>query len=102
MLASQIWTCHKSLCLSVFRMDESSFALVYGTEVVLPKEASLPTITTLIAEDVKENRKQLERNLDLLEEVQECAQLEEQLTNIKPKNYTIRRQRLGDSLKENV
>ena len=42
---------------------------------VLPTEVGLPTITTLIAKDAKKNRKQLARNLDLLEEVRECAQI---------------------------
>ena len=30
--------------------DETPFALVYGTEAVLPTEAGLPTITILVAE----------------------------------------------------
>ena len=48
-------------------------ALVFGTEVVLPIEVGLPTLTTLVAENVEENQWQLARNLDLLEEVRECA-----------------------------
>ena len=55
--------------------EETPFALVYGTEAVLPTEAGLPTITTLIAENGEENQRQLARNLDLLEEVRECAQI---------------------------
>ena len=55
--------------------EETPFALVYGTEVVLPTEAGLPKITTLIVENVEENRRQLARNLDLLKEVRECAQI---------------------------
>ena len=35
--------------------DETPFALVYGTEVVLPTEAELPTITNLVVEKAKEN-----------------------------------------------
>ena len=53
--------------------DESPFALVYGIEAVLMMEAGLPTITTLVAEDSEENQRQLARNLDLLEEIRECA-----------------------------
>ncbi len=49
--------------------DESPFALVYMTEIVLSTKAGLPTITTLVAKDVEENQRQLARNLDLLEEV---------------------------------
>ena len=49
--------------------DETPFALVYGTEAVLLTEAGLSTITTLIADNVEENQRQLGRNLDLLEEV---------------------------------
>ena len=55
--------------------DESPFALVFGTEVLLPTEAGLPILTTMIAENVEENQQQLTRNLDLLEEVRECAQI---------------------------
>ncbi|KAL5540659.1 hypothetical protein UlMin_042851 [Ulmus minor] len=55
--------------------DELPFALVYGTEAVLSTEANLPTITTLVAEDVEENQSQLARNLDFLEEVREYAQI---------------------------
>ena len=49
--------------------NKSPFALVYETEAVLPMEAGLLTITTLVVEDVEENQRQLARNLDLLEEV---------------------------------
>ena len=56
-------------------MDESPFSLVLGTEVVLPTEAGLPTLTTLVAENIEENQRQLTRNLDLLKEVRECAQI---------------------------
>ena len=58
--------------------DESPFALVFGTEAVLPAEAGLPTLTTLttlVAKNIEENQRQLTRNLDLLEEVRECAQI---------------------------
>ena len=55
--------------------DESPFALVFGTEAVLPTEAGLPTLTTLVAENIEENQRQLTRNLDLLEEVREYAQI---------------------------
>ena len=49
--------------------DESQFALVFRTEVVLPTEAVLPTLLL----KTEENQRQLVRNLDLLEEVRECA-----------------------------
>ena len=55
--------------------DESPFALVFGIETVLPTEEGLPTSTTLVAEDVVENQKQLERNLDLLEDVRKCVHI---------------------------
>ena len=41
--------------------DESLFALVFGTETVLPTKARLPTLTTLVAENVEKNQRQLER-----------------------------------------
>ena len=56
-------------------IDESTLALVFGTEVVLPIEVGLPTLMTLVAKKVEENQRQLTRNLDLLEEVRECAQI---------------------------
>ena len=34
--------------------DETPFTLVYGTEAILPIEAGLPIITTLVAENVEE------------------------------------------------
>ena len=55
--------------------NKTPFVLVYGTKAVLPTEAGLLTITTLIAENVEENKRQLAKNLDLLEEVRECAQI---------------------------
>ena len=36
--------------------DESPFALVFGMKVVLPTEAGLPTLTTMVAENVEENQ----------------------------------------------
>ena len=38
-------------------------------------EAGLPTLATLAAENTEENQRQLARNLDLLEEVRERAQI---------------------------
>ena len=55
--------------------DESPFALVFGTEAVLPTKAGLPTLTTMVAENLEENQCQRTRNLDLLEEVRERAQI---------------------------
>ena len=40
---------------------ESPFALVLGIEAVLPTEAELPTITTMVAENIEENQRQLAR-----------------------------------------
>ena len=37
--------------------DESPFVLVFGTEAVLPTEAGLPTLTTLVAENIEENQR---------------------------------------------
>ena len=34
---------------------ESLFAVVFGTKVMLPAEAGLPTLTTLVAENVEQN-----------------------------------------------
>ena len=56
-------------------IDESPFALVFRIEVVLPIEAGLPTLTTMVVENVEENQRQFARNLDLPEEVRECDQI---------------------------
>ena len=56
-------------------IDESPFALVFGMEAVLPTEAGLLTLTTMVVENLQENQRQLARDLDLLEEVRECAQI---------------------------
>ena len=52
---------------------QNSFCIIYGIEAVLPTEAGLTTISTLIVENTEEKQRQLMRNLDLLEEVRECA-----------------------------
>ena len=54
---------------------KTPFSLVYGIEAILPTEVGLLTITTLIVENAEENQRPLARNLDLLEEVRECAQI---------------------------
>lgn len=56
-------------------MDESPFALIFGMETVLPTKIGLPILTTLVVENIKENQRELTRNLDLLKEVRECAQI---------------------------
>lgn len=43
--------------------------------MVLPTEAGLPTLTTLVVENVEENQWQLAKNLDMLKEVRECTQI---------------------------
>ena len=35
----------------------------------------MPTLTTMVSENLEENQCQLTRNLDLLEEVRKCAQI---------------------------
>ena len=56
-------------------IDETHFTFVYGTEAILPTKAGLLTITTLVVENAEENKRQLAKNLDLLEEVRECTQI---------------------------
>ena len=57
-------------------MDESPFALVFRTKAVLPTEARLSSLTTMVAKNIEENQCQLTKNLDLLEEVQDVLRLE--------------------------
>ncbi|XP_062118570.1 uncharacterized protein LOC133832212 [Humulus lupulus] len=54
---------------------ESPYAMVYGTEAIIPTEVGLPTLRTEIAFDQTTNNIQLLHNLDLLEEVRTVAQL---------------------------
>ena len=37
-------------------INESPFAFVFGTEAVLPTEAGLPTLTTMVTKNVEENQ----------------------------------------------
>ena len=53
---------------------EFPFSLVYGTEAVIPIEARLSTLMTLIAKNVEENQRHLAKNVDMLEEIRECMQ----------------------------
>ena len=55
--------------------NESHFALVFRIEVVLPIKAGLPTLTTMVAENIEKNQRQLTRNMDLLEKVRECTHI---------------------------
>ncbi|XP_062074931.1 uncharacterized protein LOC133778936 [Humulus lupulus] len=54
---------------------ESPYAMVYGTEAIIPTEVGLPTLRTEIASNQTTNNVQLLHNLDLLEEVRTVAQL---------------------------
>ena len=82
-------------------IDETPFALVYGTEAILPTEAGLPTITTLIAENEEENQRQLAKNIDLLEEVYECAQIRRAAYQHKARAFYDKRQNSGVSSEGN-
>ncbi|XP_059654828.1 uncharacterized protein LOC132301603 [Cornus florida] len=51
---------------------ESPFAMAYGSEVVIPTEAAIPTLrTSLLLEG--NNSQQLEHSLDLLDEKRDAA-----------------------------
>ncbi|XP_062100048.1 uncharacterized protein LOC133805917 [Humulus lupulus] len=54
---------------------ESPYAMVYGTEAIIPTEVGLPTLRSEIASDQTTNNIQLLHNLDLLEEIRTVAQL---------------------------
>ena len=55
--------------------DESPFALVFRMEAVLSTKVALPTLTTMVVENLEENQRQLTINLYLLEEIREYAQI---------------------------
>ena len=65
-LPKVLWAQHTTKKIAI---DESPFTLVYETEEILTREASLLPLATLIVEDAEENQRQLARNLDLLVEV---------------------------------
>ena len=75
-------------------MDETPFALVYGSKAVVQTEAGLPKITTLVAENVEENQRQLARNLDLLEEVRENAPIRKATYQHKARAFYDKREKL--------
>ena len=52
---------------------ETPFAMVYGTEVVIPTEIGLPTLHTDIVDKPEINQNQLLLNLDLAEETRQIA-----------------------------
>ena len=79
--------------------DETPFTLVYGTETILPTKVGLPMITTLIAENAEENQRQLARNLDLLEEVRECAQIRRAAYQHKARAFYDKREKLRRFIK---
>ena len=60
-------------------------------KVVLLIEARLPTLTTLVVEDVEENQRQLTRNLNFLEEVRECAQIRKTTYHHKARAFMTKR-----------
>ena len=64
---------------------------MYGSEAVLPTEAGLPTSKTLVAEHEKKNQGQLAKNLDLIEEVRECAQIRRAAYQQKMRSYFNKR-----------
>ena len=66
---------------------ETPFSLVYGSEAVLPTEAGLPTSKTLVVEHEKKNQGQLAKNLDLIGEVRECAQIRRAAYQQKMRSY---------------
>ena len=70
---------------------ETPFSLVYGSEAVLPTEAGLPTAKTLVAEHEKRNQQQLAKNLDLVEEMRECAQIRRAAYQQKTRSYFNKR-----------
>ena len=54
---------------------ETLFAMVYGTEAVIPTEIGLPTLRTSIADKLEVKQNQLLLNLDLAEETRQIAQI---------------------------
>ena len=62
-------------CQRCYRLSEpprkellmSLHSLMFGTKAVIPTEAGLQTLTTLVVEDIEGNQRKLARNLDLLE-----------------------------------
>ena len=56
-------------------IGETPFAMVYGTEAVIPTEIGLPTLRSDVADMLDVNQNQLLLNLDLAEETRKIAQI---------------------------
>ncbi|XP_062080706.1 uncharacterized protein LOC133785493 [Humulus lupulus] len=54
---------------------ESPYAMVYGTEAIIPTEVGLPTLWMEIASDLTANNVQLTHNLNFLDELRTIAQI---------------------------
>lgn len=70
---------------------ESPYAMVFGTEAVIPTEIGLPTLRSTVAEDEEENNQQLSRNLDLLEETRKAAQIRQAKYQLLAQGYYSKR-----------
>nr|GEV80329.1 reverse transcriptase domain-containing protein [Tanacetum cinerariifolium] len=66
--------------------DDTPFSLTYGTEAVIPAEIGMPTYRTTTV-DVVNNDEELRLNLDLLEERQELAAINEARSKTKMTKY---------------
>ncbi|GJW52210.1 reverse transcriptase domain-containing protein [Tanacetum coccineum] len=65
---------------------ETPFSLTYGTEAVIPAEIGMPTLRTMEVDPTK-NDEALEVNLDLIEEKQEQAAIQEAKSKTKMEKY---------------
>lgn len=70
---------------------ETPYAMVFGTEAVIPTEVGLPTLRSSIAEDEEQNNQQLSRNLDLLEETRDAAQIRQAKYQLLAQGYYSKR-----------
>ena len=66
---------------------ETLFAMVYGTEAIIPTEIRLPTLQSDIANMPTVNQNQLLLNLDLAEETRQIAQIKLSLYQQQARNF---------------
>nr|GEY24832.1 reverse transcriptase domain-containing protein [Tanacetum cinerariifolium] len=78
-----LWA-HRTMIKTIH--GDTLFSLTYGTEAVIPVEIGMPTYRTAVV-DAVHNNKELQLNLDLLEERRECAAICEANAKVKMTKY---------------
>ena len=79
-----LWAYRTTKCFST---RETLFAMVYGTEAVIPTEIVLPTLRFDVVDKLEINQNQLLLTLDLAEETRQIAQIKLALYQQQARNF---------------